>query len=771
MPPRRRVRRPGYLLLLATAIPLIGAGCTAAGGSGTSQPAASRPAPAPLGAPYDPGGNSEFARNDGVDAVNAEAAYLRGATGAGTTVAVIDTGIDADHPDLAGNISGASFDVVSGSANVEDATGHGTAVAGVVAAERNDAGTHGVAYDARILAVKAYRCDGSDCTFLTSDLANAVNYAADRSAHVINMSVGGPSGGDPALNGAIRRAAGAGAYVVVSTGNASEAEPYYPANLAADPSLAGMVVAVTAVSDSGTIASFSNECGGAMGSCIAAPGVVIATTGDGATSATQTTSVSGTSFAAPHVSGALALLTQLYPDAYVADPRSVAMFMFDGARDLGTTGVDPVYGHGMLDLAGAIGVADGAISAASVPLSSGTSAGLSDSELAVSPAFGDALGGLSILGNAIATIRLSDGDHPYRARLHEKVGRVAQPSRLETWLTDPGVGTVGGSLGDAMSLTVAMTEDRRSAADRAFLPPDGPDDRPVALRLAGDVGNGTDLRLGIGVTAQNQLGGGVIAALPDALFLSGGETLTPLAPLAGSGTGFSLGRSVGGSTVLTLGLFEGDTADLIGGAAGGSDTRLGHVGLRHAFASGGALRLGVGTLDESAALLGSQGAGAFAIGEASSTRFVTLGGGVPLTARLELFGSATMATTDPGAVGLLDGWSNVRSSAFGVGAVATDLFTEGDRLGVLVGQPLRVQDASATITVPVGIAADGRVVRRSERVELAPGGREIDVEFAYTRSLVDGLDLSSWLLLRHEPGHDADAPPAAAAGMKFGMRF
>lgn len=493
-------------LMICTALPLImAAGGCSLGGSRLS-PAAARPAPAPLGVPYDPGDNAEFTKNDGVDVINAEAAYLRGATGAGTTVAVIDTGFDADHPDLANNISAASYNIVSNDGDIGGGADHGTKVAGIIAAERNGLGTHGVAYETELLAVKAARCSDSGCNFYVSDLTRAVIYATDNMAHVINMSLGGPSGSDRDLNAAISRAANAGAYVVVATGNASKAEPYYPANLAANASLGGMVVAVAAVTDGGSLASFSNKCGSAMNSCLAAPGISIATTKDGAKSATDTTAASGTSFAAPHVSGALALLVQLFPDAYGADPRSIAMFMFDGARDLGAAGVDAKYGHGLLDVTGAIGVADTAIAGAAVPLSSGGEASLSDSSLLLSQAFGDTLAGLSILDNAIAVIQLSDGNHPYRARLGESVTLAAPVSTLEALLADPGIRTIGLPLGDALSLTMALSDGDATDTARDGLLGDAPDGELQALHFAGSAGDATILRLGLGVSAQDRPG-------------------------------------------------------------------------------------------------------------------------------------------------------------------------------------------------------------------------------------------------------------------------
>jgi hypothetical protein len=600
-----------------------------------------------------------------------------------------------------------------------------------------------------------------------------VNYATDQLAHVINMSLGGESPGDPNLNAAIQRAANAGAFVVAAAGNYNDPEPVYPANVASNPSLSGMVVAVAAANDSGSIASFSNDCGAAMNSCLVAPGVYIATTRNGATSATRTTSASGTSFAAPHVSGALALLVQLYPDAYAADPRSIAMFMFDGARDLGAAGVDPVYGHGLLDVAGAIDTADTAIAAAAIPLSSGAWASLSGSSLTSSPALGDALSNLSLLDNAIAVIRLSDGDHPYRARLNDSVALAPRGPSLDALLAGDTVRTIGRPLGDRLSLTMAVADGDTPASTPLTADADAPAAKPQGMQLTGSLGDSTGLRLGIDVAAPAQLDGGNAATRAGTLFLSADETMRPVALLAGRGNGLSLDRSIGGATTLSLALFEGETADLLAGGDGGSATMLGQASLSHELASGGVMRVDLGVLDEAAAQLGSQGTGAFATDSGASTHYLTFNTGLPVGWGVDLLASVTLATTDLGATpnSVLSDWSTVRSNAFGVGAMARDVFGDGDRLGLLVGQPLRAFDAAATVTVPVALADDGQVEQRSERAQLMPDGREIDLQLAYDRVLIPGLDLSSRLALQFEPGHDADADAGLAAWVRLDLAF
>ncbi|MCM3749432.1 S8 family peptidase [Paenibacillus pasadenensis] len=215
-------------------------------------------------------------------------------TGSGkVTIAVIDTGIDAAHPDLAGKVlEGRNF---SGPAqDTADPNGHGTHVSGIAAAEiNNGVGIAGIAPGVRLLPVRVLDAEGNGKML---NIADGIRYAADRGAQVINLSLGGPARSST-LRAAVRYAVAKGAVVVAAAGNTGSAAPVYPA--AYDE-----VIAVGSIGETGAPSPFS-----AYGSWVdlAAPGEHIVST---YLSGSYMYS-SGTSMAAPHVAGTAALLAGL----------------------------------------------------------------------------------------------------------------------------------------------------------------------------------------------------------------------------------------------------------------------------------------------------------------------------------------------------------------------------------------------------------------------------------------------------------------------------
>jgi thermitase len=206
--------------------------------------------------------------NPGVDAL---AAWER-TRGAGQLIAVVDTGVALDHPDIQGNLwTGPGgvhgHDFVDGDPNPDDFDFHGTHVAGTAAAiDGNGIGVAGVAPDAQIMAVRVLDGDGSGST---ADIADGIAFAAQNGADVINLSLGGPAGaGDPAMSAAVALADQADAVVVAAAGNdgaSNDVSPTTPCSLP-QPNL----ICVAAVTQAGALAGFSNRGVGAVD--VGAPG-------------------------------------------------------------------------------------------------------------------------------------------------------------------------------------------------------------------------------------------------------------------------------------------------------------------------------------------------------------------------------------------------------------------------------------------------------------------------------------------------------------------
>lgn len=265
------------------------------------------------------------------------------ATGDGITIAILDTGVDSNHPDLAANMI-PGWNMYDNNADSSDIYGHGTKVAGAAAAAANNGqGSAGVAWNARIMPIRIARPDG---LAYISTMAQAIRWAADNGAQVANISYGGAE--SATIHNAANYMRSKGGVVVMSAGNSG-------ALLDSPPTDALIVASATGSND--TRASWSTY--GPLVD-VAAPGVSIYTTTNGGGYGY----VSGTSFSSPITAATVALMLSANPDL---TPTDIDELLKSTAIDLGEPGFDQYYGHGRIDAARAVEAAYAKISVDNIP--------------------------------------------------------------------------------------------------------------------------------------------------------------------------------------------------------------------------------------------------------------------------------------------------------------------------------------------------------------------------------------------------------------------
>lgn len=312
---------------------------------------------------------TEFNAQYGLDRINAATAFNGGFFGNGVPIAVFDTAVDLVHPEFGGRISG-SFDMFTGLPVAAPDGVHGTHVAGIAAAGSDGTGMMGVAPGANLFPVVLLRtAPGAPSGAVTGGELNtlapaAFDFALSSGVTAINHSWGNRTPITvPGFQGvfeavfpnfltSVRKTAQAGVVNVWATGNDFQTEPgFFSALPFLYPELTSTWLAVTALDPDGSKANYANACGVAANWCIAAPGTAIISSVPGGGYAI----LSGTSMATPHVTGALAVAKEVFPNATGPQLRDLVL---QTATDIGQPGIDSVFGWGLLNLGNIVNAAD-----------------------------------------------------------------------------------------------------------------------------------------------------------------------------------------------------------------------------------------------------------------------------------------------------------------------------------------------------------------------------------------------------------------------------
>ena len=692
-----------------------------------------------------------FANQWGLSHVRADYAYghlgqLRGeavAPGAGVTIGFIDSGIDRDHPDFAGNTVTEQF-----LAGAVDETGaerfsHGTAVASVAAAvgSAHERSAHGVAWGADIamFAIPTGQQEGDYAPVSPAELAAADELWAGwlnqvfgwredtRTVAILNLSVGYNgiidsyseqelrSSFAAALAALAQESAAEKTILVWAAGNAhgDSCDPaateqcvdhrvdavsveVLPGLVARIAELQGHSIAVVALNPAGRIADFSNRCGLAAAHCIAAPGedVRVAYFGPaGGNPLRGNRDVRGTSVAAPFVAGGLALMKQLFRDQL--SNTELVTRLLETADDAGEYADRAVYGRGALDLRAAtwpVGVLD-------VPAGGSPAHGRGSALLATRFRAGRALGdGLerSLAGHEIAAFDTLGA--PFWFHLDDFANAA----------------TAGGVAADWHRFPAAAPAPASLAGGGTPVPPG----RPAAAGPTAPA----PWRVGLLETPFGARGGHLaLAERAVALTLTDHHTLT-------------------GSAFTTEG---GGPRPPASGAA---------LWWRP---GGAALGLQLGWVHERETLLGSSAAGAFGRLEAASAF-------AGISAQAEAGAWKMGADVEVGGVGpsardgIITALSPITTSAFALQAVRS--FAGAGTVHLSLSQPLRVERGRARLSVPAGRTKEGVVLRSPIAAELEPSGRQLELAAQWRQPLAVG-ELRLGFLVTHQHGHRASADP------------
>jgi hypothetical protein len=425
----------------------------------------------------------EYQLNTGLGTINAAPAW-DSTTGSGITVASLDTGARATHFELQGRIAAGSSP-----GDLDGGGGHGTSMAGVIAANFNNQGIVGVAYEAQILSLGIAT---SDRFAGAASAAAGFNIAASRSdVRIISFGVG-TIFAEP-LNSSIINAMNVGKAVFIRAGNGFQANPDVPPSVYNQFNGRGIIVGAYNP-NTGTIADLSNKAGGAANVYLAAPGVGI--TAPGNRSDDSFVSWTGSSIATAHVAGAAALILSQNPGL---SNQQVVEILLNSATDIDAPGVDAISGHGLLNVAAAVGAQGG------VKSSTDSSAAI----IGVAALAAAAAGGYFWIKNkkakeSLETALVFDGyDRPYIMNLNQTLSVKNETPKLFDVMNmfDRQTRSVDVSMSESLSLS--MHARTANPTDYIFLKDSDPfledddelRDEDLSLKMAGNFKNGLSFNM------------------------------------------------------------------------------------------------------------------------------------------------------------------------------------------------------------------------------------------------------------------------------------
>jgi len=754
----------------------------------------------------------EYDGMGGLDMINASSAYARGATGEGVSVGVIDSGVYEEHAEFSrGNgdkVEYAGSDYNSGTPRTDQALDHGTLVAGVIAANRDNNNfnsgfkMHGVAFEADIVAYEIplgsgggpYQpLDVDDINFATD------NYFAERfttmanQSEIINMSFGFSgvissysaaeleSSFDLSIDALrqLNKSRGNRSIFVIAAGNAwndldefgnavdassPELLPGLPYRF---PELKDHVLAVAAVDSSGEISFYSNHCGVASDFCLAAPGGGDANNdgrfdndeiiwgpstppADGQADRDYYAGTLGTSFAAPMVSGSLALLKQLFPSV---GNHELVNRLLTTANKTGIYSDSSIYGQGLLDLDAATRPVGSTAVASGNNLDSGL-VSLNDSSIST---FGGALGNslqASLNNHSMAVF--DELGFPFMQSARALIGSATDPSaRLSaTPKLHHSTQQLEGGTRIRAGASYTSTSYESKSFNTAYSPLTNDQIQPDYFALQTQNNNGSERFAGINANPGWFFGIYADSFVSPATTNDDSSFAAPWLRFARNG--WSSGGAIAlGEGKLRMGVFEG--AASWNRYQPISENRGNGAMMEYSLPSktGFGLSIQSGFLNERDSFLGTELGSALGQLENSETLFAGINGHLQIRDNWQGLFALYSGTTDSRiSSSLFNLNDSISSNSWSLGLSGHSLWQRNDQLSIYLAQPLRVDSGQATLQLASGRTIDRQVTYQTVVIDLQPQGREQQLEmnyqFAWGRATA-----SARAEYIHQPNHSA----------------
>ena len=684
-------------------------------------------------------------------------------------MAVLDDEVDFSHPDLDGN----GF-ALSGNLPPDD---HGTAVAGVIAARRDGQGMHGVAYNANLVSVGVGLSFDETAAGIASAAGLTRTYGdfhsnPAASSHIVNMSRGAsniPSVSQ--ITSAMRDAAGEGRIMVASLGNCGEGGAECsdnggsddglgpsgaPAANVADPDIAGFGIAVGSLNEDGTErAEHSNTCGSVSQYCVFAPGENVPTTTTTTSPGRRYIAATGTSFAAPYVAGAAAVVWGAFPRK---SGDEIVARLLETADSGGEFGDAATYGRGKLDL----GAAMNPVGFTSLSVEGLGMVPVADSFVDLPPGFGVAHAAAALSDAVVHDEQMfpfyQDLSPAFRPREN-----VSATSALDDFLSSLGRSSQVSLPSGKASFAFTMADDPLDREGDRERSPRTSDVETWRLQLRPT--EGLAIGFGSGLDATGSSNGFVAERVRRTMLRDG---IGPFAAFAGAGPALGVDWRVGDATSVDFAGKDGT------GRLGSSRALLTSFGVTHQIDGGLVLGGRYGVLREDGSLLGIRPSGAFGSVSGVSTRFIDVSAAKRVGEGLILFGGASFGRTGGGAQdgsSLVSEWKESRAESFVIGGELEGLWLPSDQLVVTASSPFRARKAAVRVEVPVEEVADGVVRRETRTIDLTPTGREARLQLVYSTGDRRGVSLSVGGYVRLRPDHDASADPELAVAGRMSVGF